>query len=131
MADISLTGETQARVFDFLRIKQAIRLEMKGLKFSQGSALKAAKMKGYVPSWVRYRKDALPYMEYVTTLLTAGGVAKQLGEEIVTGKLTCVGKEGTCGCPIFQLSDKGVSSFLISGELLNMCIHQEMIAEGN
>lgn len=130
MADISLTGETQARVFDFLRIKTAIRLEMKGLKFSQGSALQAAKMKGYVPSWVRYRKDALPYMEYVTTLLTAGGVAKQLGEEIATGKLTYAGKE-TCGCPIFQLSDKGSSEFLsTSADLLTMCIHQEM-TEGN
>lgn len=103
-----LTGKTQAMAFDFIRIKHAIGLEMKGLKLSQGSALKAAELKGYVPKSLigrgsidKRRQAAHDYMSYVVFLLTAGGFGRTYGEEIVTGVLAFDSMED-CGCPTFM-----------------------------
>lgn len=114
MSDFIAAGEVQTRVVDFLRIKHAIRLESKGLRHSQGSALKAAILKGYLPKhvdWLRRgtiiarREAAINYMEYVTTLLLTGEgtFARTYGENIVMGGLVFDRYE-ECGCPVFAAS---------------------------
>lgn len=131
MTGFSLVGPIQTRVGDFLRIKHAIRLEQKGMKFSQGSALTAATSKGYVPrslvgrgNIVKRREVALAYMEYVTTLLTTGGFARQYGEEIVMGFVTYDDSVSSdCGCPVMLGSDR--SNIISSIENATMCIGHE------
>lgn len=127
MTGFMLTGETQTRVFDFVRVMHAIRLEQKGLKNGQGSALTAATQKGYVPRELvsrgnvqRRREAAIEYMGYVTKLLTTGGTSRQFGEEIVTGKVTYSGMDD-CGCPSYLGTPD--SAFYNTPDVGTMCIH--------
>lgn len=130
-----LTGPVETMVWDFIRTKHAIRLEAKGLRRSQGSALQAARQKGYVPDAlllrgnVQVRRDrAMAYMEYVTTLLTSGGMAKAYGEEVVTGRLLYA-QTDECGCPAFSGTDE--SEFITATETATMCIHEKAHNLGN
>lgn len=106
MSGFSLTGETQTRVFDFMRIKTLIGMELKtGMPFSsKGHALKAAEMKGYIPKSLisrgllhKRREAALQYMEGICGMLNHGGFARQYAEEIICKKMV-PNEHLECGC---------------------------------
>lgn len=129
MSGYLFTGPIETRVWDFIRTKHAIRLESIGLRHSQGSALEAARRKGYVPDALLRRgsrqvrrERAVAYLDYVTTLLTTEGFPRLYGEEIVTGKLTYSETE-ECGCPSFRGSDE--SGYIAALETATMCIHEQ------
>lgn len=124
-----MTGSIQTRVWDFIRIRHAIRLEQTGIRFGKRSVVHAATDKGYVPrkivnrgTLILRRQVAIAYMDYVTTLLHHGGFARQFGEEIVTGAVSFLQVE-ECGCPSYRATE---DSQIISGDdVATMCIHEK------
>ena len=68
--NISVSGKEAVSAYIWVATRHALRLEIRtGMKMSRhGSALKAAKMHGFVPESTRTKKAALDYMNEVGAL---------------------------------------------------------------
>lgn len=129
-----LTGEVQTRCWDFIRIRALVDMEIRTQGNMGRRGYQAARRK-YVPRELISRGNIIDrsraarfYMTYVVTLLTAGGLAKTYGEDIVMGRLVFAGLDDKCGCPTFTASpDKENRLELQAPDVAVMCIgHEEM-----
>lgn len=100
---VALTGQTQTRVAQFLATRQALKLEMSGMRF-RGAVMATGKRNGYIPVWVRRKADAVAYMSFVREMLLQrkSELFVVVAEDIITGRLVSAGKPQDCGCYPFK-----------------------------